>query len=126
MDKKQMKLGAIVCGVICLICIFIAIERYNTNADNVRAMNAVRKSIQGRRVMNGGNEIPGAAMEALERSTRLGQEMGGGELTPAMPTASKYAIFFAVVFGISGAILFVKSQKEDAPSKEDSTADEMA
>jgi hypothetical protein len=126
MDKKQMKLGAIVCGVICLICIFIAIERYNTNADNVRAMNAVRKSIQGRRVMNGGNEIPGAAMEALERSTRLGQEMGGGELTPAMPTATKYAIFFAVISGIGGGVLFTKSKKEEVSSETDSTADEMA
>lgn len=39
MDKKQMKMIGIVCLVVCAVCIFVAIERYNANAGAVRAMN---------------------------------------------------------------------------------------
>ena len=119
MNKKQMKLGGIVCGVICVICIFIAIERYSTNAGNVRAINALQQSPHLRPIMPGGNKMPEVAMKALGRSTRRGQ------LEPAMPTATKYAIFFAVISGIASGIFFVKSTKEDAPSETGSTADEM-
>ena len=120
MNKKQMKLGGIVCGVICVICIFIAIERYSTNAGNVRAINALQQSPHLRPIMPGGNKMPEVAMKALGRSTRRGQ------LEPAMPTATKYAIFFAVLSGIGGGVLFVKSEKEDASSRIDATADEVS
>jgi hypothetical protein len=120
MDKKQMKIGAIVCGVICVICIFIAIERYSTNAGNVRAINALRELPHLRPLMPGGNKMPEVAMRALGRSTRRDQ------LEPAMPTATKYAIFFAVISGIGGGILFARSENEDASNKIDSKADEMS
>ena len=40
MDKKQMKVFGIAGLAICAVCVFVSIERDNTNADNVRAMNA--------------------------------------------------------------------------------------
>ncbi len=36
--------------------------------------------------------------------------MGG--LEPAMPAATKYAIFFAVISGIGGGVLLVKSKPD--------------
>ena len=41
MNKKQMKVAGIVCLIVCAICLVVAIERYNTNANNVRAANAL-------------------------------------------------------------------------------------
>ena len=87
MDKQQKKIGGIVCLVICAICIFVAIERYSANANNVRAMNA------------------------LQQSSPLGGMMGGGNMKPATPAATKYALLFAALSGIGGAVLLVQSKK---------------
>jgi len=38
MEKSQMKILGIVCLVVCLICVFVAVERYQTNTKNVRAV----------------------------------------------------------------------------------------
>ena len=40
-----MKIAGIVCLVVCAVCVFVAIERYSANADNVRAMNQMRQSM---------------------------------------------------------------------------------
>jgi hypothetical protein len=90
MDKKQMKIAGIACLVICAVCIFVAIERYNTNAGNVRAMNA------------------------LQQSSPLGEIMGGGNMKPATPVATKYALLFAAISGIGGALLLVQSGKRES------------
>ena len=86
MDKKQMKIVGIVALVVCAICIFVAVERYQTNANNVKAMNK------------------------LQQSSPLSGMMGAGEMTPAAPAATKYAAVFALVSGIGGAVLLVKSK----------------
>ena len=86
MDKKQMKIAGIVALVVCAICIFVAIERYQTNANNVKAMNQ------------------------LQRSSPLSGMMGTGEIKPATPAASKYAAFFAVISGVGGGVLLAKSK----------------
>ena len=86
MDKKQMKIAGIVALVICAVCIFVAIDRYQTNANNVRAMNR------------------------LQQSSPLSGMMGTGEMKPAVPAASKYAGLFAVISGVGGAVLLVKSK----------------
>ena len=36
MDKKQMKLCGIIALCICVVCLFVAVERYRSNANNVR------------------------------------------------------------------------------------------
>jgi len=84
MDNTQvMKIIGIVCLVVCAVCIFVAIERYQTNAGNVRTVNSLRQS----------------------------SPLGGitGPIRPATPAATKYAILFAVISGVAGAVLLVKS-----------------
>ena len=44
MDKTTMKVVGIIALVICAVCIFVAIERYQNNANNVRAMNQFTSS----------------------------------------------------------------------------------
>jgi hypothetical protein len=85
MAKGQMKMGGIGCLVICAICIFAAIERYNTNARSVRAWIDVR---------------PSSPFEEM---------MGGVNLKPGIPTATKYAVLFAVISGIGGVVLLRRS-----------------
>jgi hypothetical protein len=84
MDKQMMKIAGIVALVVCAICIFVAVERYQTNANNVKAMNQI------------------------QRSSPLGGMVG--EVKPAAPAATKYAAFFAAVSGIGGGVLLVKSK----------------
>jgi hypothetical protein len=86
MDKKQMKIAGVVALVVCAICIFVAIERYQTNANNVKAMNQIGQS------------------------SPLSGMMGAGEMKPAAPAATKYAALFALVSGIGGGALLVKSK----------------
>ena len=85
MDKNQMKMTGVVCLLVSAICIFVAVERYNTNAGNVKAMNAFSQSSPFRGMM------------------------GVGKMTPTTPAAAKYAIFFALISGIGGATLVLKS-----------------
>jgi len=86
MDKKQMKIAGIAALVVCAICIFVAVERYQTNANNAKAANQ------------------------LLQSSPLSGMTGAGEIKPATPAATKYAAFFAAVSGIGGGVLLVKSK----------------
>ena len=89
MDSQTMKILGIVALVICAVCIFVGIERYNANAKNVRAMNQMQQSIPM------GN-MPG--MQGMQ-----------GQMKPATPAATKYAILFALIFGGGGAFLLVRA-----------------
>jgi len=92
MDKKQMMIAGIVCLVVCAVCIFVAIERYNANASSVRALNS------------------------LQRNSPLGNMGLNLNVKPATPAATKYAIFFALLSGVGGGFLLFKSKQEDSPS----------
>ncbi len=59
MDKKQMKIVGIVALVVCAICIFVAVERYQTNANNVKAMNKLQQSSPLSGMMGAGEMTPG-------------------------------------------------------------------
>jgi hypothetical protein len=93
MEKSQMKLIGIVCLVISVVCVFIAVERYQSNAKQVRGMN---------QMMNQSSSQFGGLMN----------QMPGGrvKLKAGTPGATKYALFFAVVSGIAGGVLLVISQ----------------
>lgn len=91
MDKKQMKIAGIVCLVVCAVCIFVAIERYNANASGVRAMNN------------------------LQKNSPLGGMIQGLEMKPGIPAATKYAIFFALLSGVGGGVLLYMSKQPDSP-----------
>lgn len=86
MDQNQKKLGGILCLVVCAFCVFVAIERYSANASNVRALNQ------------------------YQQTSPLGHIVGGGaSLKPSTPAATKYAIFFALIFGVGGGVLLVQN-----------------
>ena len=82
-----MKILGIVSLVLCLVCVFIAVERYNANARTVNAMNQMRQNIPI------GDLMPGMQQQ----------------LKPAVPVVSKYAGFFAILTGLAGAVLLVKA-----------------
>ncbi len=86
MNKKQLRGSGIACLILCVICLFVAFERYNTNAANVEAMNS------------------------LQQSSPLGGMMGEVALEPAMPAAAKYALLFAALFSVGGTVLLVRSR----------------
>ena len=87
MSSGNLRVVGIVCLVVCGICLFVAFERYQANADNVAAMNEM------------GRGFPGSPF-------------GGSAMKPATPTGTKYALVFALVSGISGMVLIVKSRKD--------------
>ena len=89
MDKKQMKVCGIIALCICVICLFVAVERYRSNANNVRAMNHLQQS------------SPLGSM--------MGQMTGQTQFKPATPAATKYALFFALISGAGGGVLLAKS-----------------
>ncbi len=81
MSKKQLKITGIVCLILCAICLFAAVERYNANAGKVRFINSA-----------------------------MPEMFGGGNVTPGIPVVTKYAVFFAVLTGIGGGISLMKSR----------------
>jgi len=82
--KKQSKTLGVICLFFCAFCIFVAVERYNANANSVEAINAFRQN------------------------SLFADQTSVGELKPAMPAETKYAIFFAGVAGAVGIGLLVK------------------
>lgn len=84
-----MKIAGIAALILCAICIFVAIERYQNNANNIRAMNQFTGS------------SPFAGM------------MGQMEMKPATPAATKYALVFALISGIGGVVLLTKGNTKN-------------
>ena len=90
MNKNTMKIVGIIALVICAVCIFVAIERYQNNANNVRAMNQLRDS------------------------SPLSSMMPQMEIKPAIPAATKYAIVLAAISGIGGVVLLIYSMNANS------------
>jgi hypothetical protein len=89
MTPQQLKPIGIACFVICAICLFVAFERYQANAANVRAFTGV---------------MPRGGMSPF------------GDLRPAMPAATKYALFFALLSGVGGAYCVIKARQPNSSS----------
>ena len=89
MNKSQMRIAGIVALIICAVCIFVAVERYQNNANSVKAMNQITGS------------MPFSDM------------MGQMQMKPATPVATKYALVFALITGAGGVVLLVKSKNEN-------------
>lgn len=85
MTRQNLKPIGIACLVVCAICLFIAFERYQTNASNVNAMQRMTESMP------------------------FGGASPFREMRPATPTATKYALFFALISGAGGVICLVRS-----------------
>jgi hypothetical protein len=77
--KPQQIIG-VVFLVVCVMCLFIAFERYNANAQNVRAVSGMIGTF-------------------------------GGQVEPATPTATKYALLFAFLSGGGGLYCLLSGRK---------------
>ena len=88
MENKQLRFGGIALLIICAVCVFVAVERYQANASNVKAMSA----------MAGGFPFGGPGMK----------------LQPATPAATKYALFFALLSGTGGLGLLAISGRRQS------------
>ncbi|MHC4260235.1 MAG: hypothetical protein ACYSTF_07500 [Planctomycetota bacterium] len=97
MDAKTLKVIGIACLIACCVLLFVAYERYQTNADSVRAMNQFRQSMP------------------------VGGMVEGLEIRPAMPAATKYALLFAVISAGAGIVCFVYAKPQGAASADDTT-----
>jgi hypothetical protein len=91
MSPVALKGIGIGCFVACAILLFVAWERYNSNANQVEAANRMMGPLGG--MMN---------------------QMTGGKLEPGTPEATKYALFFAVLTGVGGGVCMVMSTKMGA------------
>jgi hypothetical protein len=80
------------CFVLCAILLFVAWERYQDNANKVEAANKMLRS-----------SPLGAMMTGMA---------GSPNLQPSTPAATKYALIFAVLSGIGGAVCFVMGAKK--------------
>lgn len=83
MTSQVLKAMGIGCLVVCAICVFIGVERYQDNAGNVEAMRQMMPSFS---------------------------PLGGGEIQAATPAATKYAIFFALLSGSGGVFCLVRAK----------------
>ena len=88
---NQMKLAGIVLLVLCAVCLFVAVERYQSNANAVKAMN----------------QMGGGMFQAMT---------GGNELKPATPAATKYGLLGALIFGAGGGYCLLNSSKQSKAS----------
>ncbi|MGE4619226.1 MAG: hypothetical protein AAEJ04_05390 [Planctomycetota bacterium] len=58
------------------------------------------------------NEMQGTQQQLIQQSPLAGMVIGGhGQLEPGIPVATKYAAFFALLSGIGGTVLLVKSRR---------------
>lgn len=90
MKAQNLKVVGIACFVLCAICLFIAFERYQANRSAVDAMNKMQNAFGGLAPF--------------------------GQITPAVPSATKYALFFALLSGAGGLYCLVKGGQPKSDS----------
>jgi hypothetical protein len=91
-----MTIAGYVCLALTAVLLFVAWERYSTNAKAVEAAN---------RMMN--NSPMGEMMGGM-----MQQMTGQSKLEPSVPAATTYSILFAVISGVVGAVLLGASQQQ--------------
>ncbi|MFN9721254.1 MAG: hypothetical protein ACK58L_21360 [Planctomycetota bacterium] len=96
MTKGNMKIAGYVCLALTAVLLFVAWERYSTNAKAVEAVN---------RMMN--NSPMGGVMGGM-----MQQMTGQSKLEPSVPAATTYSILLAVISGVAGAALLAASQEK--------------
>jgi hypothetical protein len=77
MSPGAFKAVGFVCVLVTLGALFVAVERYQANEE---------------------------AVAAIKRNPMARMLVGGEQLEPATPVATKYAIAVAVLFGLGGAV----------------------
>jgi hypothetical protein len=97
MNKDVMKIVGYVCLALTAVLLFVAWERYSTNASAVKAAN---------QMMN--NSPMGEMMGGM-----MQQMTGSSKLEPSVPPATTYSLLFAAISGITGVSCLVASGKRE-------------
>lgn len=98
MSPGALKGLGIGCFVLCAILLFVAWERYDSNAKAVEAANRMMKSSP----FGGGSPFGGMMKEMT----------GSSELKPGVPAATTYSLIFAALSAIGGVLCFVMAAKK--------------
>ena len=96
MSKNNLKIAGFVGLGLSVILLFVAWERYSTNAKAVEAANRMMQSSPMGGMMSG----------------MMQQMTGQSELKPSIPAATIYSLLFAGVSGIAGGACLAASGKE--------------
>ncbi len=99
MTPSSLKKIGIACFVLCGVLLFVAIERYRSNANNVAAFNHLAQS---------------SPIGSMAGAWPFGGATTGGRLTPGTPAATTYALLFAALSGIGGVVCFILAAKDDS------------
>ena len=93
MKPQHLRPIGIACFAVCAICLFVAFERYEANASNVDAMKKMTQALP------------------------FGDDSPFGNIQPATPAATKYALFVALLSGAGGIFCFACSGKPKSDSE---------
>lgn len=96
MSKNNLKIAGFVGLGLAVVLLFVAWERYSTNAKAVEAANRMMQSSPMGGMMGG----------------MMQQMTGQSKLEPSLPAATKYSLLFAAVSGIAGVACLTKSGKK--------------
>ena len=92
MSKNNLKIAGFVGLGLAVILLFVAWERYSTNAKAVEAANRM--------------------MQSSPMGGMMQQMTGQSELKPSVPAATTYSLLFAAVSGIAGVACLAASGKK--------------
>ena len=98
MSSGMLKGIGVGCFGLCAILLFVAWERYNSNAKAVEAANRMMQSSPF------GGESPFGGM--------MKQMTGSSKLEPGVPVATTYSLIFAALSAIGGVVCFVVATKK--------------
>jgi len=96
MSKENLKIAGYVGLSLAVILLFVAWERYSTNAKAVEAANRMMQS----------SPMGGMMGEMMQQMT------GQSEWKPSVPAATTYSLLFAAVSGIAGGACLSASGKK--------------
>ena len=98
MSSGALKGLGVGCFVLCAILLFVAWERYDSNAKAVEAANRMMQSSPF------GVESPFGGM--------MQQMTGRPKLEPSVPAATTYSLLFAALSAVGGVVCLVSAQKK--------------
>lgn len=127
MDNSQKKVVAVLCLIACGVCLFVAFERYNSNSNNVAAMNNATRSMRMGQVIQQSVDMPinGMQIDSGTANSSIGRALTSStDLRPGMPAATKYALLFAAITGIAAIVLLLQTGELIVPGGEDQKANE--
>jgi len=100
MSRSTLKNMGIGLSVLCLVLLFVAVERYQANAASVAAMNQMMQA------------SPFGQNAPFGLSAPFGQAMPLVHMTPGVPAITTYAVLFAILSAAGAVTCFIKAKAQ--------------